>query len=201
MPMRPSFTRFFLIISIFILPNFLTANTPGEDFLITLDGYKLTGNVKDIFFSDWQSRLSFENDFGDLYSIHPACIYGFAFQEKGKTIYYESKYLGGSWAFLKVEKRGQALSLYRSSERKIEFSQIEGKSIIQEKKVSEIWLQFNKKRPFRVYRLSFRKVLRQKFAHYPELAQLIGKKGFRFKNLPAIVEIYNEIYDKDSKNL
>lgn len=199
--MKSSFTRFFPILLSFILPQFLLANNPGEDFLITLNGYKLTGNVKDIFFSDWQSRLSFENDFGDLYSIHPACIYGFAFQEEGNTVYYESKYLGGNWAFLKVEKRGQALSLYRSAERKIQFTQSEGKPVIQQKKVSEIWLQFDGKRPFRMYRLTYRKVLKQRFAHYPELAKIIGKKGFRFKNLPQIVERYNEIYDEKSRNI
>ena len=199
--MRPLFTPFFLIVILAFFANNLFSKTPGEDFLITLDGHKLTGDVKDIFFSDWESRVSFENDFGDLYSIHPACIYGFAFQENGQTVHYESKYLGGNWAFLKVEKRGQALSLYRSSERKIEFSQEDGKPVVKARKVSEIWLQFDKKRPFRIYRVGFRKTLREKFAHYPELANLIGKKGYRFKNLSKIVEIYNEIYDDNERNL
>lgn len=198
--MRSLYTLLLSIIIFSLFLNTLQANNPGKDFLITLNGYKLTGNVKDIFFSDWQSRVSFENDFGDLYSIHPACIYGFAFEERGQTVYYESKFLEGSWAFLKVEKRGQALSLYKRSERKIQFTESEGKAI-KEKGGTEIWLQFDQKKPFQIYRVGFRTTLRKKFAHYPELANLIGKKGYRFKDLSKIVEIYNEIYDRNGENL
>ena len=194
-------TVFTLFISLLFISNSLTAGDPGKDYIITLNGIKLTGDVKDIFFSNIQSRLSFENDFGNLYSVHPACIHGFAFREGEKTIYYESKYLGGRWDFLKVEKRGSALSLYRSSERKIEFTQLHGEPIIETKKVTEIWLQFQGQKPFRVFPLGYKKLLKQKFAHYPELANRIGKKGYKFRDLPKIVELYNELHDKNERNL
>ncbi|RMG79111.1 MAG: hypothetical protein D6714_16910 [Bacteroidetes bacterium] len=191
------FSGFFLTLC---FPVLLFAD-PGKGYLITLDGHKLTGQVHDILFSAWQTRLRFENDFGDVYAIHPATIYGFVFENDGHFHYYESKFLGGTWAFLEVEKRGEALSLYRNPRRKLRVRKNDGEPYITQKKASETWLQFNGKRPFRIYRLGYKKILRQNLSEYPELADLIGQKGYRFRDLPRIVELYNEWAGRLEKRL
>ena len=172
----------------------LIANTPGKDFLITLNGSKLTGFVKDLSFSKGNSHLSFENDFGDTYTIHPATIYGFAFDDNGETSLYESKFLDGIWKFLKVEKKGEALSLYKSSERQLKFINSNEAPVVEKEKATQIWLQFEKEQPFKIYRFTFKSVLKKKMADFPELVDRLGKRGFKYNNLPSIVELYNRMH-------
>lgn len=176
-----------------ILPNFLTANNPGKDFLITLNGSKLTGNIKDISYSDGKSQIHFENDFGNTYVVLPSTIYGFAFDDGDETSMYESKYLNNEWRFLKVEKKGETLSLYTSTERQLQFTHSGESPIIVEEKNPQIWLQFKGEQPFKVYRLTYKRVLKKKMEAYPDLTQKIGKRGFRYNNLGMIVELYNKL--------
>ena len=147
--MRFIITPFLQVLFLLFLSNFLVANTIGKDFLITLNGSKLTGNIKDISFSNTETTLSFENDFGNIYSVNAATIYGFAFAERGETSMYESKFLGGKWLFLKVERKGQALSLYRSSERQLKFIGSGEAPIVEKEKAAQIWLQFANEQPFK----------------------------------------------------
>jgi hypothetical protein len=188
------------LIIVFFLSNFSTANNPGKDFLITLNGSKLTGNIKEVSYSNGKSQIYFENDFGNTYVVLPATIYGFAFDENGTTTMYESKYLNGDWQFLKVEKRGEALSLYTSSERQLQFTNTNESPIVVEEKNPQIWLQFKEEQPFKIYRLTFRSTLRKKMEDFPDLAKNIGKRGFRYKNLSKIVELYNKFHSKNGKS-
>lgn len=186
----------FTIYLLLILPSFLIANNPGKDFLITLNGSKLTGSIKDISFSNGKSQISFENDFGNIYVVLPSTIFGFAFDEGGETSLYESKYLNGKWQFLKVEKKGKGVSLYISSERQLQFTKTNKSPIVVEEKNPQIWLQFKGEQPFKIYRLNFKSVLRKKMSDYPDLTTRLGKRGFRYRNLSKIVELYNRFYDK-----
>ena len=68
--------------------------------------------------------------------------------------------------------------------------------MVQENK-QQIWLQFEGEQPFRVYRFSFRGVMRKKMKDYPALAKRIGKRGFRYKNLPLIVDSYNKYHEQN----
>ena len=186
-----SFVIFFLLSS-----NFLTADNPDKDFLITLNGSTLTGTVKDISYSTTEASLLFENDFGNAYTIYPATIYGFAFVKDGTTILYESKFLDGKWQFLKVERKGKEVSLYRSMERQLKFVGSAKNPIVEKEKNPQIWLQFADEQPSKVYRLTYKAVLRKRMATCPEVINRLGKRGFKFNDLPSIVELYNELSSK-----
>ncbi len=192
--MAPRSTQFLQTVIFLLLSNLLIGNNPGKDFLITLNGAKLTGNVKDLSLSNNKSHLSFENDFGDVYTIHPATINGFTFDENGETSLYESKFVGGTWQFLKVEKKGQALTLYKSSERQLKFINSNEAPIVEKEKAIQIWLQFAKEQPFKIHRLTFKSTLKKKMAAFPEIVDRLGKRGFKYNNLPSIVELYNRLH-------
>ncbi len=179
----------------------LVASNPGKDFLITLDGSKLTGFIKTIAIKQKKTQISFENDLGTTYTIDASTIFGFAFEEAGEMSLYESKFLNGEWQFLKVEKRGQAVSLYKSSERQLQYSGYRKSPTVVQEKNPQIWLQFKGEQPFRIYRITFRGVLRKKMKSYPDLAKMIGKRGFRYRNLSMIVDSYNRFQLNNSEGL
>lgn len=179
----------------------LVASNPGKDFLITLDGSKLTGFIKTIAIKQKKTQISFENDLGTTYTIDASTIFGFAFEEAGEMSLYESKFLNGEWQFLKVEKRGEAVSLYKSSERQLQYSGYRKSPTVVQEKNPQIWLQFKGEQPFRIYRITFRGVLRRKMKSYPDLAKMIGKRGFRYRNLSMIVDSYNRFQLNNSEEL
>jgi len=176
----------------------LLASNPGKDFLITLDGSKLTGFIKTIAIKQKKTQISFENDLGTTYTIDASTIFGFAFEEAGEMSLYESKFLNGEWQFLKVEKRGLEVSLYKSSERQLQYSGYQKSPIVVQERNPQIWLQFKGEQPFRIYRITFRSVLRKKMKSYPDLAKMIGKRGFRYRNLSMIVDSYNRFHLNNS---
>lgn len=176
----------------------LLASNPGKDFLITLDGSKLTGFIKTIAMKQKKTQISFENDLGTTYTIDASTIFGFAFEEAGEMSLYESKFLNGEWQFLKVEKRGQEVSLYRSSERQLQYSGYKKSPTVVQEKNPQIWLQFKGEQPFQIYRINFRSILRKKMKSYPDLAKMIGKRGFRYRNLSMIVDSYNRFHQNNS---
>ena len=185
--------RLFKTILLLCLPFLLWASNPGKDFLITLNGAKLTGNIKEISFGKGDFQISFENDFGDTYNIHPATIYGFVFEVEGKILVYESKYLNGKWQFFKVEKKGQALSMYISVERKLLYTSSGGSPVVLEEKNPQIWLQFGEESPFKIHWLNYKSVLRKRMQAFPDLVDRIGKRGFRYNDLANMVELYNKL--------
>lgn len=193
--MKHPFIKFSLIVIALMITNSLTATNPGKDFLITLNGLKLTGSIKNISLLAGKPQISFENDFGDIYTIHPATIYGFTFEDEGSISMYESKNLNGEWHFLKVENKGQILTLYTSSERQLKFSKSGASPILVEEKNPQFWLQFKGEQPFKVFRFSFKSSLRKRMDNYPELEKRLGRKGFRYKNLSAIVGLYNLLHN------
>lgn len=176
----------------------LVASNPGRDFLITLDGSKLTGLIKTIAIKKKKTQIFFENDLGTSYTIDASTIYGFAFEEAGEMSLYESKFLNGEWQFLKVEKRGLEVSLYKSSERQLQYSGYQKSPTVVQEKNTQIWLQFKGEEPFRIYRITFRGVLKKRMKSYPDLAKMIGKRGFRYRNLSMIVDSYNRFHQNNS---
>lgn len=196
--MKPLLTHFALVVLLLVCSNPLLADYKrGKDFLITLDGSKLTGLIKTIAFGKKKTQISFENDLGTIYTVDASTIYGFALQEAGGMSVYESKYLNEEWQFLKVEKKGQELVLYTSTERQLQFSGINEAPIVVQEKKPQIWLQFKGEEPFRLYRFGFRGVLRKRLKSYPDLAKRIGKRGFRYNNLSMIVDSYNKFHQEN----
>ncbi len=198
--MKSKFTRHLLIFLAIIFSTHLFGNI-GKGYLITLDGKNITGKIKNIYFSEWYASLTFENDFGNSYSIHPATILGFVFKKENEDVVFESKLIRGSWVFLRIVEKGPGLTLYRSTERTTELVKVSNESIVTDKKIDEMWLQFYRKRPFRVYRMTYKKVLKKKLSAFPTLAQMIGKQGYKYRDLTKIVTLYNELYMKGEKRL
>ncbi len=194
--MKIPFTGLILIILCWSIPYCLLANKPEKDFLITLNGSKLTGTITDISITHQKSQISFENDFGDTYIIEPSTIFGFVFNDGGETVLFESKYLNKRWQFLKVEKKGMALSLYTSVERQLQFASSGESPIVIKEKNPQLWMQFAGEQPFKVYKLTYKGVLRKRVGDYPDLAKNIGKRGFRYKDLSQIAELYNRFCQK-----
>ncbi|MEM9918450.1 MAG: hypothetical protein AAF990_10165 [Bacteroidota bacterium] len=194
---RPFASLLLVAVVLLCSSHFLLANNPGKDFLITLDGAKLTGSIRGIDVSSGHSEISFENDFGDIYTVHPATIFGFVCEAQGETMLYESKCLKGEWLFLRVEKKGEVLSLYTSFERQLQFTQADEPPIVVEEKNPQVWLQFKGEQPFKLHRLTYRRVLRKRMASYPDLANRIGKRGFRYDNIAMITDLYNKFHHTD----
>lgn len=200
--MKHSQTTFLLAFLLLLCSGTLHAIDPGKDFLITLDGSKLTGVIKTIAFKQKKTQIYFQNDFGTIYTVDASTIYGFAFEEAGEISLFESKFLNGEWQFLKVQNKGNVLTVYTSTERQLQFAGFnETPIVIEDEKSPQIWLQFEGEQPFRVYRFNFRGVLRKKMKSHPELAKRIGKRGFRYKNLSMIVDSYNRFHEKQQEEM
>lgn len=193
--MKCIFIKFGQLLICLLFTHNLLAGNPGNDFLITLDGTKLTGKIKQISLNTSHSQISFENDFGDIYTINPATIFGFTVKENGLVAMYESKYLEGEWRFLKIESRGKVLTLFTSSERQLKYSDAEKSLVVVVEKNPQFWVQYKNEPPFKIYKFNFKRILRKWMDNYSELEERIGKKGFRYKNLPAIVNLYNRFHN------
>ncbi|MEM7103225.1 MAG: hypothetical protein AAF502_08855 [Bacteroidota bacterium] len=184
-----------------ILPYLLAASGEGKDFLITLNGSKLTGEIKVTANDKGKSEISFQNDFGDVYAIHPATIFGFAYQDKDEVFLYESKKLDGKWQFLKVEKKGEAVNLYSSSEKQLQFISSGESPVVVKVKNPQSWVQFKGQPPIKVHKWNYKGLLKEKMAAYPELVEMIGKRGFKFSNLSMMVDLYNKFHSDSFKTL
>ncbi len=196
--MNTLYFKCIFLLSLCFASQSVLAEKPGKDFLITLNGSKLTGIIKDIVLTKENSQISFENDFGDTYTVRPETIYGFAVQEVSTTVFYESKALDGVWWFVQIQKKGSALSMFTSTERKLQFTNPNEPPLIVEEKNPQVWLQFEGEQPFKVYRFTYKGLLRKKMKSYPDLVRRIGKRGFRYNNLSEIVDLYNRFHEKEN---
>ena len=180
---------YFIILGLFIF----CSSTFAEDFkgyIITHSGIRLTGKISTIFHSDFGSELTFINDFGTSYQLHPALIRGFAFKkEEDKNILFESRYTKGKWVFLEVIYRGEDMSLYKAPEEKV--SVAHGLTTI---RLEEYWVDvpggnMTPLTRFR-YKRRFRRLVKKT---EPALAKKIGKAGYKFNNLVRIIEEFNQL--------
>lgn len=186
--MRLSRLLLFLLLYLPSPPSF--AQT-ADGFIVTLDQKLIEGKVVEIYYADWKTELIFENTFGRIYQFYPFRIGGFLHIKNQDTIVYESKYTEGQWLFLQQIHKAEALSLYASPERK--WAMVRGINGMEQVHlpVREYWLEFRKKRPFRVYPMTYKKELKRRFSKFPELVEKIGEPGYRFKDMEKIVQEYN----------
>ena len=99
--------------------------------------------------------------------------------------------------FLQVLFKGEGMSLYRAPEEHVRYEMIDGFSQTQPYAVEEFWLETNGKPPVKVKRFGFKKKIKRLIARRaPELAEKIGKKGYKFNDLLKIIEEYNDKYEK-----
>lgn len=200
--MKKNFTLLFLL---FIGCSFLRAHNDCcvpigetyEGYIVTLDGKKLTGRIGEIFYSDELSIVLFVNDFGTPYHLQAQLITGFVFEREQELVEYESlfKNKDRAWTFFKVMHRGAVLSLFKSPEEKVEFTLSEEGMTGRKIATNEYWLKMKGERSFKLNRLGYKRVLKKHLQNYPSVTKKIGKQGYRFKDLEAIVQEVNDIYN------
>lgn len=187
-----------LIIALFFLSGSSLSAEEYKGYIITHSGIRLTGMIGTIFHSDFGSELTFINDFGTSYQIHPALIRGFAFRnEENLNILYESRYTKGSWIFLEVIYRGRDMSLYKAPEERVSIAH--NFNTIQ---LEEYWVDVpgGNMVPLTRYRYKrrFRRLVKKS---EPELAKKIGKPGYKFQDLVKIIEEFNRLQQERLYNL
>lgn len=192
--MKKDYTlRLLLALAIFIFLK-ISLFAAGKGYLITKDEKFITGQIVAVKYTVADSELVFMNDFGDLYYLHPYLIKGFVFRENEKNVEYESKFDGKNWLFLKVEVGGRGIRMYQMNNviaRTDTGSDYEIKTHVSK----ELLLEKEGEKPFKIYRLGFRKQMRRATADFPELAAKIGQEGYRYKNLKTILIEYNKWYE------
>lgn len=188
--------KLYLCLFFFQLIAFSASAELYRGYIITLNGYHLTGQIGEIYLNEDQKHVVFVNDFGTPYMISPRLIAGFAYEINEELIIYQSIVVNKSWAFMKVLAQGEGLKLLKTPEVEIEVTYDDMGLNTQKLRSNRYYLQLKRQRPLKVKRLGFRKQMRQLFQdRAPELANKIGQKGYRFGDLKKIAEEYIEEYE------
>ncbi|MCB0628785.1 MAG: hypothetical protein KDD15_03610 [Lewinella sp.] len=179
---------YLLLVGLIIYSTLLSAED-HKGYIITHSGIRLTGKISTIFHSDFGSELTFINDFGTSYQIHPALIRGFAFRNKEDlNILYESRFTKGTWVFLEVIYRGEDMSLYKAPEERLSIAHGFNTIMLEEYYVDVPGRHMTPLTRHR-YKQRFRRLVKKS---EPGLAKKIGKPGYRFKDLVRIIEEFND---------
>jgi hypothetical protein len=162
-------------------------------FLLTKDNYQLTGYFNVLSYSPTGSLITFTNDFGDIYSIHPMLVKGFGFSKDGDSFRFVSRFYQGQWFFLREEVAGRSLSLYRlpdGSDQYVDDSMLRLFSL----PPATYYFLYGERQILPIPRSGFKRILRDFFADAaPQLSAVIGKRGYRYRDLIDIVIEYNDI--------
>jgi hypothetical protein len=166
-----------------------------KGYIITLNGYHLTGQIGEIYLEDNQKRVVFINDFGTPYMISPRLIAGFSFKDGEELITYRSSIIEKEWVFLRVISEGEGIRLLKTPEKETEIIIDQYGLSTQTYRTKRYFIQLGDRLPEKVKRLGFRKQMRRLLSQRaPELAEKIGQKGYRWKNLTKIAREYEEVY-------
>ncbi len=170
-------------------------------FLLTKDNYQLTGYFNVLSYSPTGNLITFTNDFGDVYSIHPRLVKGFGFSKDGTSFRFVSRFHEGQWFFLHEEVAGRSLSLYRlpdSSNNWVDDSMLRLFTV----PPPTYYLLYGDREILPVPRNGFRRTMKDFLENRsPALAAKIGKKGFRYRNLSEIVVQFNELGGRARRRL
>jgi len=172
---------------------------PG--FVLTLNGYQLTGKIGDIMEMNGNHSVIFMNDFGSIYSYHPRMISGFYMKTETNSYFYESKYDGKNWLYLQLLFREKGVSFYQMPVDRIQWIYDKGISRPFSYPVIEYFLDVSSfGNPIKLTKATYRKKLMILFKkRNPDLASKIGKPGYRFQNLPEIIRQFTKsILDKEA---
>lgn len=173
-----------------------------KGFIITLDGKYISGTIEQINSSEFTITVAFKNDFGTSYHFHPALIQGFFYKRDGQQFIYESHYHQGKWIFLQLLYQGAEISLFKYPEIQINWV-VRGQEINTFTANQRLlWLKQTNKAPILLKRKHFKskfsKLIGEKA---PELAQKIGKRGYKYKDIGKILEEYDAIVASGIKKL
>lgn len=175
-----------------------------EGYIITKNGIRLTGMIGTLDQTRDNSSVIFINDFGNIYQIYPELISGFVFQQDTAAILFESKVekYEKRWVFMQVLCKGKGFNLYTSVSERTASLIAPYDSETRAFKTSDYYLDTPKRVPFKIRRIGFRKQMKRLLnRRAPKLADLIGKKGYRYKDLVDIINAYNDIVSKSKKYL
>ena len=170
-------------------------------FLLTKDGYQLTGYLEVIQYSPTGNEIRFSNDFGDQYVIHPFLVSGFGFSHDGMTYRFVSRFHGGQWFFLQEQQAGRTLRLY---------SLPDGSQTWVDDRLLRLfttppatyYLEYGKQQIVAVPRAGFRRTMRDFFnVVSPVMAQKVGTKGYRYRDISTIVAEVNEMNARQRRRL
>jgi len=170
-------------------------------FLLTRDGIQLTGYFNLIQYSATGNYITFTNDFGDIYSIHPMLVRGFGFSKDGTSFRYISRFHNGQWYFLREEVYGRTLRLYRLPDNDnnwVDDSLLK----LYTNPPPTFYIGYGEGKLLPVPRVGFKRTMRDFLATAsPELARKIGKKGYRYRDLYAIIGQVNELTGRQRRRL
>ena len=179
------------LLTVFLLSLSLSAES-YRGFLLTKDGYQLTGYLNVLQYTPGGNLITFTNDFGDEYHIHPFLVSGFGFNYNGEPMRFVSRQHEGMWYFLQEEVRGRTISLFRLPKgggRWVDDSMLRFFST----PPAEYYLEYGQRQFLAVPRVGYKRNLREFFAEAsPALAGKIGSRGYRYKDIHAIVREFNE---------
>ncbi|MEM6395743.1 MAG: hypothetical protein AAF741_05300 [Bacteroidota bacterium] len=156
----------------------------------TKDDLHLTGYINFIQYRMDGLVIQFTNDFGDEYIIEPNRVAGFGFETEDSVLRYVSCLHEGRWLFLRVLERGRKLNLYRVPDNRSRW--VDASSYLYlGATLPDYYIQGKRGNMMPMYRGGFRRNMKALVNDMPELANKIGKKGYRYKNLQDIVAEYN----------
>ena len=184
-----------------ILFTALVSAESYRGFLLTKDGYQLTGYLNVLQYSPGGNIITFTNDFGDEYHIHPFLVSGFGFNYRGESMRFVSRQHEGMWYFLQEEVRGKSISLFRLPKgggRWVDDSMLRLFST----QPPEYYLEYGQGQFLAVPRSGYKRNLREFLSEAsPGLAKKIGSKGYRYRDLRAIVVEFNERSSRKRRRL
>lgn len=193
--------RYFTLLSFLLCCSCAADATNLRGFLVTRDDLQLTGYFNLIEYSATGSLLSFTNDFGDEYDIHPRSVKGFGFSQDGQEYRFISRFHEGQWFFLRLEQGGAALRLY---------SMPDGSDQWVDDRMLQLfvnpppryWFEYGEQQLLGIPRNNFRRVVREFMDTYaPALAAKIGKRGYRYRDLTEIVAACNALRGRQRRRL
>jgi len=177
-------------------------SSSARGYLITKNGVTLTGTISEIFDNN---QILFINDFGTPYKIHAAIVYGFVVPRKGKKVFFASKYNGKKWYFMQLLHQGEGMNLYSAPVTRVQSMgafQHNPYRVVRTTQLTTYFVELKGRLPVEIKRGNFKRKMRKLLKKQaPEMAERLGKKGYRFKNLEEIIEKYNAIVKKDLINL
>ena len=180
-----------LYLLVFLLCSTVSFAESYRGFLLTKDGLQLTGYLNVLQYSPGGNLITFTNDFGDEYQIHPFLVSGFGFNYNGEAMRFVSRRHEGLWYFLQEEVRGRAISLFRLPRGGGQWVDDSMLRMFTEPP-PEYYLEYGVGEFLAVPRGGYKKTLRDFFRDAsPELSRKIGSKGYRYRDLHDIVIEFN----------
>lgn len=175
--------------------------TELRGFLITKDNYELTGYFNVIRYAPSGNLIEFTNDFGDVYSILPQLVKGFGFSIGPQNYRYISRYHEGQWFFLRLEQDGRALRLFSLPDGNDQW--VDDRMLrLFANPPPNYWFEYGKQQLLGVPRVGFKRTLREFMRNdTPGLAEKIGKKGYRYRDIYEIVAEYNDLRGRKRRRL